>query len=75
MLWTGKTDRVIKAQREKNKELGIRTVADAEEDEVQLEKGDFFAMLISAYGVILPVAILVLLLIVGIPVLLLVLLH
>ena len=67
-LWN-KTERVLKVQREKNKELGVRTVADAEEDEVQLEKGDFFAMLISAYGVILPIAILALLLLVGLPLL------
>ncbi len=75
MAWKNKAERVIDAQREKNQELGIRTVRDAEEDEIKLEKGDFFAMLISAYGIILPVAILTLLLIVGIPVLLLVLLH
>jgi hypothetical protein len=73
-VWRSKTERVIKAQREKNKELGIRTIGDAEEDEVQLEKGDFFAMLISAYGVILPVAILALLLVVGIPLLIILLL-
>jgi hypothetical protein len=72
-LWN-KTERVLKVQREKNKELGVRTVADAEEDEVQLEKGDFFAMLISAYGVILPIAILALLLLVGLPLLVILLL-
>ena len=74
MAWRNKTERVLKVQREKNKELGVRTVADAEEDEVQLEKGDFFAMLISAYGIILPIAILALFLVVGIPLLVILLL-
>lgn len=65
-----KTERAMKALRDRNEELGIKTVADAEEP-VRLEKGDLPAMLISAFITILPAAILTLAVVVGIPVLIL----
>ena len=65
-----KTERAMQALKKRNEELGIKTVADTEEP-VELEKGDLPAMLISAFITILPAAILVLALVVGIPVLIL----
>ena len=65
-----KTERAMKALRDRNEELGIKPVADAEEP-VRLEKGDLPAMLISAFITILPAAILTLAVVVGIPVLIL----
>ena len=65
-----KTERAMKALRDRNEELGIKTVADADEP-VRLEKGDLPAMLISAFITILPAAILTLAVVVGIPVLIL----
>lgn len=65
-----KTERVMKALRKRNEELGIKTVADTEEP-VELEKGDVPAMLISAFLTILPAAVLTLAVVVGIPVLIL----
>ena len=65
-----KTERAMKALRDRNEKLGIKTVADAEEP-VRLEKGDLPAMLLSAFITILPAAILTLAVVVGIPVLIL----
>ena len=65
-----KTERAMKLLRDRNEEMGVKTVADAE-DGVELEKGDVRAMVLSAYLTILPACIAALAVIIGIPVLIL----
>lgn len=68
-MWN-KTERAMKALRKQNEENGIKTVGNTEE-EIQLEKGDAFAMTLAAFITIMPVAIAALAVVVGIPVLIL----
>ena len=69
-MWN-KTERAMKLLRKRNEELGIKTVADAKEDGVQLEKGDIPAMTLAAFITILPACIAALAAVIGIPVLIL----
>ncbi len=68
-MWN-KTERAMKALRRQNEENGIKTVGNTDE-EIQLEKGDTFAMILSAFITIMPAAIAALAVVVGIPVLIL----
>lgn len=67
MLWN-KVDRALKVQKERNEKNQIQTAYDAEE--VKLEKGDMPAMVFSAWFILVPVCLGVLLLLAGIPLLL-----
>lgn len=66
----GKSDRAMRFLQERNKEFGIKTVGNSDE-EIKLEKGDVKAMTIAAFITIMPAAILALALMVGVPFLIL----
>lgn len=50
----GKVDRVLKAQRERNRSMGIDP--DKRKESPELEKNDFFALWLSAMLTIFPAA-------------------
>lgn len=54
-----RVERAMELTREKRRERDADLPED--KDDIQLEKGDLFALTLSAFGVILPVAIVVLL--------------
>ena len=65
MLFTGKVDRAMRLQKERNEAAELKKPTEAEKDEVS--KKDVLAMTLSALLVILPVALLILLFIAFVP--------
>ena len=56
MAWFGKDklDKMMEARREENKEKEAENSSDADDDKVELEKGDMLAIIIAAFLSLLP---------------------
>lgn len=70
ILFSRKTERVLEHLQAQNRENGVKTLADSDE-ELPVEKGDVLAMTIAAFITIFPVLILVLAVLIGLPLLIL----